>query len=196
MAEVVEINIISSVVLDNDILFSFIHEQVEIQGNRTIEAMNNWAYEGLHRLGSKEDIQNLLDTKIVCITQKAVDGYVGLNIEKVDKRFCYTIWFNNNKYENINNYYQLIKSFISFVMPQIDKQLIVCAIGKEVIFEFDEDMNKLLNNAHNIDIWIFFNEMFDANSLDLKMSDYKIDKTKDYLIIKKQSFWYELKDDN
>lgn len=196
MAEVVEINIISSVVLDNDILFSFIHEQVEIQGNRTIEAMNNWAYEGLHRLGSKEDIQNLLDTKIVCITQKAVDGYVGLNIEKVDKRFCYTIWFNNNKYENINNYYQLIKSFISFAMPQIDKQLIVCAIGKEVIFEFDEDMNKLLNNAHNIDIWIFFNEMFDANSLDLKMSDYKIDKTKDYLIIKKQSFWYELKDDN
>lgn len=81
MAEVVEINIISRVVLDNDILFSFIHEQVEIQGNRTIEAMNNWAYEGLHRLGSKEDIQNLLDTKIVCITQKAVDGYVGLNIE-------------------------------------------------------------------------------------------------------------------
>ncbi|EDY33934.1 hypothetical protein [[Ruminococcus] lactaris] len=196
MAEVVEINIISRVVLDNDILFSFIHEQVEIQGNRTIEAMNNWAYEGLHRLGSKEDIQNLLDTKIVCITQKAVDGYVGLNIEKVDKRFCYTIWFNNNKYENINNYYQLIKSFISFAMPQIDKQLIVCAIGKEVIFEFDEDMNKLLNNAHNIDIWIFFNEMFDANSLDLKMSDYKIDKTKDYLIIKKQSFRYELKDDN
>ena len=196
MAEVVEINIISRVVLDNDILFSFIHEQVEIQGNRTIEAMNNWAYEGLHRLGSKEDIQNLLDTKIVCITQKAVDGYVGLNIEKVDKRFCYTIWFNNNKYENINNYYQLIKSFISFAMPQIDKQLIVCAIGKEVIFEFDEDMNKLLNNAHNIDIWIFFNEMFDANSLDLKMSDYKIDQTKDYLIIKKQSFRYELKDDN
>ena len=196
MAEVVEINIISSVVLDNDILFSFIHEQVEIQGNRTIEAMNNWAYEGLHRLGSKEDIQNLLDTKIVCITQKAVDGYVGLNIEKVDKRFCYTIWFNNNKYENINNYYQLIKSFISFAMSQIGKQLIVCAIGKEVIFEFDEDMNKLLNNAHNIDIWIFFNEMFDVNSLDLKMSDYKIDKTKDYLIIKKQSFRYELKDDN
>ena len=196
MAEVVEINIISRVVLDNDILFSFIHEQVEIQGNRTIEAMNNWAYEGLHKLGSKEDIQNLLDTKIVCITQKAVDGYVGLNIEKVDKRFYYTIWFNNNKYENINNYYQLIKSFISFAMLQIGKQLIVCAIGKEVIFEFDEDMNKLLNNAHNIDIWIFFNEMFDANSLDLKMSDYKIDKTKDYLIIKKQSFRYELKDDN
>ena len=196
MAEVVEINIISRVVLDNDILFSFIHEQVEIQGNRTIEAMNNWAYEGLHRLGSKEDIQNLLDTKIVCITQKAVDGYVGLNIEKVDKRFCYTIWFNNNKYENINNYLELIKSVISFAMPQIDKQLIVCAIGKEVIFEFDEDMNKLLNNAHNIDIWIFFNEMLDVNSLDLKMSDYKIDKTKDYLIIKKQSFRYELKDDN
>ena len=44
-------------------------------------------------------------------------------------------------------YYQLIKSFISFAMLQIGKQLIVCAIGKEVIFEFDEDMNKLLNNA-------------------------------------------------
>ena len=52
MAEVVEINIISRVVLDNDILFSFIHEQVEIQGNRTIEAMKYWAFEGLYRLGS------------------------------------------------------------------------------------------------------------------------------------------------
>ena len=154
MAEVVEINIISRVVLDNDILFSFIHEQVEIQGNRTIEAMNNWAYEGLHRLGSKEDIQNLLDTKIVCITQKAVDGYVGLNIEKVDKRFYYTIWFNNNKYENINNLFQLIKSFISFAMLQIGKQLIVCAIGKEVIFEFDEDMNKLIESIQERGVYL------------------------------------------
>lgn len=193
MAEVVEINIISSTVLDNDILFSFIHEQVEIQGNMTIEVMDNWAYEGVHRIDSKEDIQSLLDSKIVCITRKAVDGYVGLNIEKVDKRFCYTIWFNNNKYENINNYYQLIKAFISFAGVRIGKQLIVCAIGKEVIFEFDEDINKLLNSAHNIDIWIFLNGMFDENNLDFKMSDYKIDKTKDYLIIKTQSLQYKLR---
>ena len=193
MAEVVEINIISSTVLDNDILFSFIHEQVEIQGNMTIEVMDNWAYEGVHRIDSKEDIQSLLDSKIVCITRKAVDGYVGLNIEKVDKRFCYTIWFNNNKYENINNYYQLIKAFISFAGPRIGKQLIVCAIGKEVIFEFDEDINKLLNSAHNIDIWIFLNGMFDENNLDFKMSDYKMDKTKNYLIIKTQSLQYKLR---
>ena len=45
-------------------------------------------------------------------------------------------------------------------------------------------------------ITIMTNISLGVSSQDSKDLQDKIDKTKDYLIIKKQSFWYELKDDN
>ena len=162
MAEVIEINLICEDILSHEILFSFIHKQAEIDySSRVIEVMDNWEYENTYVANSKEDLNNINNGKIVCITEKANEGYVGLNIEKVGDKFCYTIWFNLEKYESESDYYQLIKAFITFVQQRVVNKFTLCAIGKEVVFDFQGDYNTLLKNAHNIDIWIYKSALFD-----------------------------------
>ena len=188
MAEVIEINLICEDVLSYEILFSFIHKQAEIDySSRVIEVMDNWEYENSYVVNSKEDLYNMINTKIVCITEKANKGYVGLNIEKVEDKFCYTIWFNMEKYEIVSDYYQLIKAFITFLQKKIVNKFILCAIGKEVVFEFQGDYNTLLNNSHNIDIWICVYTLFDFEKdiCDLKLINYELIKLDDYQMLRK-----------
>lgn len=188
MAEVIEINLICENVLSYEILLSFIHKQAEIDySSRVIEVMDNWEYENSYVVNSKEDLYNMINTKIVCITEKANKGYVGLNIEKVEDKFCYTIWFNMEKYEIVSDYYQLIKAFITFLQKKIVNKFILCAIGKEVVFEFQGDYNTLLNNSHNIDIWICVYTLFDFEKdiCDLKLINYELIKLDDYQMLRK-----------
>ena len=188
MAEVIEINLICENVLSYEILLSFIHKQAEIDySSRVIEVMDNWEYENSYVVNSKEDLYNMINTKIVCITEKANKGYVGLNIEKVEDKFCYTIWFNMEKYEIVSDYYQLIKAFIAFLQKKIVNKFILCAIGKEVVFEFQGDYNTLLNNSHNIDIWICVYTLFDFEKdiCDLKLINYELIKLDDYQMLRK-----------
>ena len=189
MAEVIEINLICEDVLSYEILFSFIHKQAEIDySSRVIEVMDNWEYENSYVVNSKEDLNNMINTKIVCITEKANEGYVGLNIEKVEDKFCYTIWFNLEKYESVSDYYQLIKAFITFVKQRIVNKFTLCAIGKEVVFEFQGNYNTLLNNSHNIDIWIYVDALFDfeKDTYDSNLINYELIKLDDYEMLRKK----------
>lgn len=190
MAEVVEVNLISKDILSNEIIFQFIHEQAEIKENsKVVEVMDNWEYENSYIINPKEYLQYLINSKIISITEKARGGYVGLNIEKIDNNFCYTIWFNLKKYEAISGYYQLIKALIAFVKQKINRQFILCAIGKEVVFEFQGDYNVLLNNSHNIDVWVYLGNLFDFEKgvLDSKLISYKLVKVDDYKILIKSN---------
>ena len=62
--------------------------------------------------------------------------YVGLNIEKVEDKFCYTIWFNLEKYESVSDYYQLIKAFITFVKQRIVNKFTLCALVRRLFLSF------------------------------------------------------------
>lgn len=188
MAEVIEINLICEDVLSYEILFSFIHKQTEIDySSRVIEVMDNWKYENSYVADSKEDLDNVIPAKIVRITEKAGEGYAGLNIEKIEDRFCYTIWFNVEKYESVSDYYQLIKAFITFAQQRLINKFMLCAIGKEVVFEFQGDYNTLLNQAHNIDIWIYADALsdFKKGTYDSKLISYELSKLDGYRMLKR-----------
>lgn len=187
MPEVVEINLITACTLNIEMIFKYIQKEVEIEKNsRIVEVMDNWEHENSYVIYSKEDLKNLINSKIVCITEKTVDGYAGLDIEKINDKFCYTIWFNSPKYDTTENYDQLIENFILFAKKLI-ANFILCAIGKEVIFEYQDNFNMLLNNSHNIDIWIYSDHLFDNTEeiLDSKLMDYEIRKTDNHTILKK-----------
>lgn len=187
MAEVVEINLISACILNTEMIFQFIKKEVEIEKNsQIVEVMDNWEHKNSYVINSKENLQNLINSKIVCIIEKTTDGYVGVDIEKVNGKFCYTIWFNSLKYEAIENYHQLIQKFTVFA-NELSENFILCAIGKEVIFEYQDNFNKLLNSSHNIDIWICSEHIF-KNTKEIlcsKLMNYEIRKTGNYVILKK-----------
>lgn len=162
MAEIVEINLICDENLNHKILLSFIHKFTVIDyGSKSIEVMENWEYEKYYKINSEENLEQLINTKIVCITEKAEEGYVGLNIEKIDDKFCYTMWFNQEKYELESEYHKLIEAVIIFISQRIKNQLNLCTIGKEVVFEYQDDYNELFASSHNIDIWIVLDNLFD-----------------------------------
>lgn len=163
MAEVVEINIISKNLLNLDNLLNFVHDSIDtFVENKTIESMDNWEYENSIQI-SPDEIENcIVNNKIVCITEKINEGYVGINIERVEGGLNYSIWFNQNKYEDLEEYCNLIKFFLAFINQKNNSAFELCAIGKEVIFEYENDINSLLRNSHNIDIWI---------NLDIELTD-------------------------
>ena len=155
MAEIVEINLVCDEIINHKILLSFINNKMPINCRyNKIEVMDNWEYENFYELDSEENLLQLVDKKIVCITRKEKDGYVGLNIEKVENVFCYTLWFNQEKYEFSNEYSKLIERFVLFAKQEIDNKFNICAIGKEVFFEYHSNKNKLFDASHNIDVWI------------------------------------------
>lgn len=170
MAEVVEINIVCSNV-KYDTLLAFMHKIIDnCYGIESVKAMDNWEYDNSIEIDTEEIKDCLFSNKIVCITEKTDDGFAGINIEKIDSRINYTVWFNRKKYDSSSEYYNLISDFL------------LCAIGKEVIFEFQDDYTSLFQKSHNIDIWI---------NLDIEFTDTILQKYEkfimdNYVVLKKR----------
>lgn len=163
MAEIIEINLVCNNKLDTKILLSIINSNAK--GNiesRTIEIMDNWEYENKISINSEEDVADLIEDKIICITEKYSSGYAGLNIESVHQRYCYTIWFNSANYDDTNQYSNLIKKFISQCKEIFCNNCVLCSVGKEVIFEYEYDCYKTIYNSHNIDVWIILSDEYDS----------------------------------
>lgn len=71
---------------------------------------------------------------------------------------------------------------------RIVNKFTLCAIGKEVVFEFQGDYNTLLNNSHNIDIWIYVDALFDfeKDTYDFNLINYELIKLDDYEMLRKK----------
>ena len=182
MAEVVEINIVCSNV-KYDTLLAFMHKIIDnCYGIESVKAMDNWEYDNSIEIDTEEIKDCLFSNKIVCITEKTDDGFAGINIEKIDSRINYTVWFNRKKYDSSSEYYNLISDFLLFIKQGIKSDFLLCAIGKEVIFEFQDDYTSLFQKSHNIDIWI---------NLDIEFTDTILQKYEkfimdNYVVLKKR----------
>lgn len=88
---------------------------------------------------------------------------------------------SNSKYANLIN---------DFVQYTVDSGMInnisICAIGKEVIFEYLGDMEKTISAAHNIDVWIVEKEIYMNNHFqDYKVLENKKQHNFEHVIVRK-----------
>lgn len=181
MAEVVEINFICKDELKLDILREFIRKEIgDCCKNESIEAMDNWDYDNSIKIDSQEISEYLFRNKIICIEEKIEDGAVGINVERLEKGVYYTIWFNQKKYDNLSEYNNLINQFLLFVNQEIRSHFLLCGIGKEVIFEFQNDYINLFQKSHGIDIWINLN----IELSDVIMQKYETINWDNYIVLK------------
>ncbi|MCQ2534748.1 MAG: hypothetical protein MJ172_09305 [Clostridia bacterium] len=181
MAEVVEINFICKDELKLDILREFIHKEIgDCCRNESIEAMDNWDYDHSIKIDSQEISEYLFRNKIICIEEKIEDGAVGINVERLESSVYYTIWFNQKKYNNLSEYNNLINQFLLFLNQEIRSHFLLCAIGKEVIFEFQNDYINLFQKSHGIDIWINLN----IELTDVIMQKYEIINWDNSIVLK------------
>lgn len=140
-----------------------------------IEIMDNWCYENLFELDDFDiyKIKEYMESKIILITDIIADGQKGLNIEPLSKN-CYNIeiWFNqkNEICDGINDL--LLQLIVENMMDDID----LIAIGKEIVFDYDEDFEQIDKKSHNIDTWIVA-EKFLKNKNIKTYHEYDIQKT-------------------
>lgn len=184
MAEVVEIHIICKENLKLDIIREFIDKEMgDCCINESIVAMDNWEYENSIMITSQEVGKYLLRKKIICIEEKIEDGAVGINIERLASGVYYTIWFNQKKYDNLSEYNNLINQFLLFLKQEVRSRFLLCAIGKEVIFEFQNDYINLFQKSHGIDMWINLN----IELTDVIMQKFEIVAWDNYIVLKNRN---------
>ncbi len=186
MGEVVEINIVSHEECKIDDMLQFISLQMKDRVvKKTIEIMDNWQYENVFEITSEENMEQFVGDKIVCITEMFTVGQAGINIDFLNSCYVYCIWFNRKNDLSDIEYVKLIKDFIKYIYGiQVIENILIGAIGKEVIFEYQNNIRKTIFASHNIDVWILDKYEYIDNSFE----DYNIIKLKNYEKTKKQLY--------
>lgn len=186
MGEVIEINLVSCKKCKISDLLQFISLQMSDSViKKTIEIMDNWQYENVFEITTEEDIEQFIDDKIVCITEILSIGQAGITIESFSSCYTYSIWFNWKKELPNVKYIELINRFIKY-MCNIEEtdDILICAIGKEVQFEYGNNIKETISTAHNIDVWILDKDDYMGNNF----KDYKLLEVKNYGESKKQKY--------
>lgn len=162
MSEVVEINIVSRKKYPISDLLKFISLQMNNSIiKKTITAVDNWQYENAFEITEENDIEKFIDNKIICIAEELSIGQAGIDIEVLNNHYTYCVWFNWKSELSYEQYTNIIDNFIDYVSnSEMIDDISICAIGKEVIFEYLNDIKKTISTAHNIDVWLLGNEVY------------------------------------
>lgn len=181
MGEVIEINIVSYKKYFANDLMQFISLFVnDVVIKTTIEVMDNWRYENSFEITSEKEIEYYLNDKIICITETFSVGQAGVNIEHLNGNYAYCIWFNWKQILSDTEYMRFVHNAIKCIChdEQIENVL-VCAIGKEVIFEYLNDIKSTISKSHNVDVWILDRE----ECIDDIFGDYDVLEIEKYKVI-------------
>lgn len=165
MGEVLEI---SCIIKNKDHIINLYEYMKNIPDNENlteeIEIMDNWCYDNVSKLDSF-DIDTFIkyaESKIILITERMIDGAKGLYIEAISGN-CYNveIWFNKRDecYDDIMN------DLLQFIFKNIIEDIYLIAIGRETLFDYDEDFWKMDKKSHNIDTWIISEKFLGDKSI-------------------------------
>ena len=160
MGEVLEI---SCIIKNKDHIINLYEYMKNIPNNENlseeIEMMDNWCYENVSKLDSF-DIDTVIkyaESKIILITEQIIDGSKGLDIEAISRN-CYNveIWFNKRD----ECYDDIINDLLQFIFKNIIEDIYLIAIGREILFDYDDDFLKMDKKSHSIDTWIISEKYF------------------------------------
>lgn len=156
MGEVMEIHVISKRKSLLSKVLNFL--SLSIKGkilDSTIEVMDNWKYENVVKVNDIESAEQYIDDKIICITEKISFGVRGISVERIEGEYNYCIWYNPKNDATDKEYSDFARVFIEYFFGNMMKDDIkICAIGKETLFQYEENMYQTVSASHNIDIWL------------------------------------------
>lgn len=107
------------------------------------------------------------------ITEQTVDGWKGLDIEIISEN-CYNveIWYNQRE----ESYDEIKKNLLELICNNGKEDICLIAIGKEILFEFDEDFLKMDKKSH-VEVWIISENYFKGKNI-TTYHEYDIQKRK------------------
>jgi hypothetical protein len=152
MGEVIEISILS----DNDLCDELVTVILELFPGKfeldTIEIMDDWKYSNSIRLKNLSEINSYKKNKIISI--KYVDdqkNQIGINQEYIKGSFITEGWINLKEDIGEKNYFSLLKK----VEENLNRLTFsLCAVGQEIIVDFELPAQSIIARSHNVDLWI------------------------------------------
>ena len=153
MGEVVEISMLGNKLNIYAQLLRFLTDYIDEDYTiQSIQAIDNWKYDNLVSLNSFSDISEVVKDKIIYITIKTKNEYIGISIEKNKNLFNVEGWINSNVEIKGREYDRFINTFVDTFKH--NKSMKVCGIGKEIYVDFNLGVGQAIENAHNIDVWL------------------------------------------
>lgn len=169
MGELIEIGIVSKNKSLYCEMLDFLERHLTNEETfQIISVMDNWHYDNMIEINSIEEAENYMETKIVTIEKRSPCEQIGVSVEKNKKGYIIECWINPYKEVIGKEYCNFINEIIKYLK---DKNMVdVCGIGKEVSVDYDKSIYSLINDSHNIDIWLISQQFF----IDNKLSDLNI----------------------
>ncbi|MBQ6462226.1 MAG: hypothetical protein IJJ59_02755 [Pseudobutyrivibrio sp.] len=163
MAEVIDIEIISTCddmyKAANRVFEDFFNVKLAI---KNALMMDSWSFDNIHEIGIDqiERELNKLSNNIMTIKFDSSIGEVGTYIEKKEEEYIYECWLNPNDELSEYDYKKLQKEIVNFFLN--NKDIIVCGIGREVVFDYDKGLENSILESKNFDVWIVNNDELKA----------------------------------
>lgn len=166
MGEILEVSIVS---YENDIIekvMNFMENMFEIHSNiQNIEIMDNWNYQNVFNVTSLDEAKKYMNSKIITLTKTSLTGQIGVSAEHSKKYYCYHFWYNP-KYEiPENKYKEIYIILVSYLLDTIKNKILMCVMGREISVDFDLNVDQIIKQSHNIDIWIIKKNIYEKYGL-------------------------------
>lgn len=166
MGEVIDISIISH---KNDIaekVMYFMEGIFELEnGIKNIEVMDNWHYENMFNLNTLDEAKKYIDSKIITLTENSLDKQTGVSIEHFSDYYRYDFWYNTTQEIFLNECKRIYDKFVNYILDKLRNNIMICMIGREILIDYDMNINKMMRGAHNVDIWIIKKNIYEKYKL-------------------------------
>lgn len=156
MGEVVEISLKAETYESFYLLLTELKKYTTNNVESKIEIMDNWEYENKFSVDSIKNIEKYINDKIIFVTIKSSDNYVGVTLEKNNNDYIIEGWINPNDIVDEDKYRVMIKKFVELFKRK--QSVILGGIGRETLIDFDKDICSMINESSGVDIWLVRNE--------------------------------------
>lgn len=172
MGEVIEIGIVSQTKNTYSNMLNFLESYLNMKNTvQIINIMDNWLYDNTIEINSIKEAENYMESKIVTIEKRSPYNQVGVSVEKSKNGYIIECWINPYNEMPEKEYRNLIDEIINYLK---DKNMVdVCGIGKEVSVDYSKNIYTLINDSHNIDLWLISQQCYiinKINNLNIKMT--------------------------
>ncbi len=184
MAIILELNMICVRPFDINILQSITDYDLNFSIDN-VSCIDNWMWENQTELKDNADIERYLNNKkIIVINLKSFKfNDMGIYIEKINDEYIYNIWINTEGYPeldsdvlNPNNFdfFKKLYNILSQILREQNIQYKILAIGTEILFFYDKDINSIFMKSKNVISWIINRELVGTfNSKEILKKEYK-----------------------
>lgn len=163
MAAIFDINLLCKKIIDFYFIKKILYDyDINVI---SVSSIDNWMWDNEQQIRKMESIEEKVDeSKIIVLkldSQLFKDA--GLYIEKINKEFLYTLWFNTEGYPqldcdtiNIENKIYYEKAYQAILKLSDEKRdiLKIVGIGIETDFYYCKNEVDILQNSKNVVAWI------------------------------------------